>query len=73
MTELYEKLNEILEVDGVTPDSVLRDFETWDSLSALSILAMADAKYGVPMTAADLRNIKTARELEAYLSAHRTK
>ena len=73
MTDLYKKLAEIFEVDTVVPESVLRDFETWDSLSALSILAMADATYGVSMTAADLKQILTAGALEAYLSPRRTK
>jgi acyl carrier protein len=73
MTELYEKLAEILEVETVAPESVLRDFETWDSLSALSILALADATYGVPMTAAELKQIRTAGELAGFLKAKRTK
>ena len=73
MDELYTKLADILETDEVKPDSVLRDFDSWDSLAVLSILAMADASFGVSMTAADIKPIATAGELAAYITAKRTK
>ena len=40
MDEFYTNLVDIFEVDEVNPDSVLRDFENWDFLTVLSILAM---------------------------------
>ena len=39
MDEFYTNLVDIFEVDEVNPDSVLRDFENWDSLTVLSVLA----------------------------------
>jgi acyl carrier protein len=65
MDDIYARLAEILEADRITADDVLAEFEYWDSLTVLSILAMLDAAYGVNLTAADVRKMKTARELAA--------
>lgn len=73
MKEFYEKLADIFEVDDVKPESILRDFEVWDSLTILSIVAMADSSYGVSMTAADLKPFTTAGELADYIAEKRTK
>ena len=67
------KLAEILEVEQVQPGDVLRQFENWDSLTALSILATLDASYGVNLTAGELREIKTAGELMAVVDGRRHK
>jgi len=73
MQELYSKLAAILEVDEVKPQDVLRDFETWDSLSALSVIAMSNATFGVTLSGDELRQIKTAGELAAWVQTRRTK
>jgi acyl carrier protein len=65
MHDIYTKLAEILEAETVTANDVLADFEYWDSLTVLSILAMLDSAYGVNLTAADIRKMKTAGELAA--------
>jgi acyl carrier protein len=68
MQELYTKLADILEVDEVKPQDVLRDFEAWDSLSALSVIATANASFGVTLSGDELRQIKTAGELANRLA-----
>jgi acyl carrier protein len=65
MHNIYHQLAEILEADQVTPEDVLNEFDYWDSLTVLSILAMFDANYGVNLTAADVRAMQTAGELVA--------
>ena len=67
MTPFLEKLASILEVDSIGPDSRLVDIETWDSVSALSVLALVDADYGITLTADALLRNATAGELEAYI------
>ncbi|MCX7018454.1 MAG: acyl carrier protein [Candidatus Sumerlaeota bacterium] len=67
MEEFYGKLAEILEVDQVNGNDVLEEFSEWDSLSALSVIAMIDAQYGVNLTATDLRGIDTAQNLFALV------
>jgi acyl carrier protein len=73
MENFYVKLAEILEVDEVKPDGILQDFENWDSLTELSVLAMMDANYGINLTTGDLRQIKTATELAAAVESRRRK
>ncbi len=63
MNELCSKLAEILDVEEVEETDVLIDFLEWDSLSALSVIAMLDADYGVNVTAMELQNVKTVAEL----------
>lgn len=54
MEELVEKLVEILEVDELDGTKKFIDFEEWDSLSSLSVIAMLDADYRISMTNKEL-------------------
>lgn len=49
MEELKNKLAEILEVEDLDLSKKFEDYEEWDSLSVLSILAMLDADYNIAM------------------------
>ena len=49
MEELLEKLAEILEVDSVDVNKKFTDYEEWDSLCGLSVIAMLDSDYGMTM------------------------
>ena len=46
--EKIEIIADILEVEPeeVQEDMVLEDFETWDSVAVLSVIAMMDEKFG---------------------------
>jgi len=63
MERFYEKLAEVMDVDAVKESDVLAEFPEWDSLTALSVIAMIGAEYGVDLVAADLKNAGTARAL----------
>jgi acyl carrier protein len=73
MEEFLQSLAEILEVDAVQGSSVLQDFAEWDSLSALSVISMLDAGYGVQLTANDLKNLDTAQGLYDLVLERRRK
>ena len=49
----------ILEVESVDLNDELKSFEFWDSLSILSIIALASETYKVEITADDVNNAKT--------------
>lgn len=68
-TEFYLRLAEILDVEEVTAESVLKDFDEWDSLSVLSVLAMADSKYGAAIRAEEIRSVVTAADLAGLVEA----
>jgi len=61
--DFYRALTEILDVDAVKAEDILRDFSEWDSLTVLSVLAMADSNYGVTITPEDIRSVVTAGDL----------
>ena len=46
---------------------VLADSPLWDSLTVLSLIAKLGSTYGVSLTAADLRETRTAGDLEAMV------
>ena len=48
--QLLDKLAEILEVDQVSLSDELESFDEWDSLTALSIIALADSNYNKKLT-----------------------
>lgn len=71
MDRFYERLAEVLEEDKVGPDDVLASFEQWDSLTALSVVAMIDEHYSVNISAEDLAGTRTAGALEALVASKR--
>jgi len=46
---------------------ILKDFEEWDSLSILSIIAMVDSDYGFIIFAKDIMKLKTVKDLLSYI------
>ena len=40
----------------ITADTVFRDLEEWDSLTALSLIAMTDDEYSVKLTGDDIKS-----------------
>ena len=53
------RLAEILDVTEVRAEEVLRDFEEWDSVTVLSVMAMIDSAYGDALSAEDLAHLVT--------------
>jgi acyl carrier protein len=68
-TAFYEQMAQILDTGEVKPGNVLKDFETWDSLAILSVMAMADSKFGVILKADEMRSAVTVGDLEKLVEA----
>ncbi|GDY17053.1 hypothetical protein LBMAG55_03760 [Verrucomicrobiota bacterium] len=59
------------EVDALAPaglDTVLASLPQWDSLAILLVLTHAEQAYHRPLTGAQVRACRTARDLVALLS-----
>lgn len=67
--KFYEQLAKILDTEEVKPQDVLKDFEAWDSLAILSVLAMADSTYGASIKAEEIRSVTTAADLANLVEA----
>lgn len=55
MEELRKQLAELLEVDELDLTKKFTDYDEFDSLAVLTILAMLDSDYNKSMKAAELR------------------
>jgi acyl carrier protein len=59
----FENAVEGIEPNTLTPDVEFTSLPEWDSLAALSVLAMADAEYETEITGNELRQCKTLQDL----------
>ncbi len=59
-----ELLADILDVDaeGLTPETRLVDMSEWDSIAALSFIAMMDEEFGKEFKGADVKKIVTVQD-----------
>ena len=67
METIYKQLAELLEVDVVSDEQILEDFESWDSLTVLSIIALASENYNLVLRADEIREFKTVGNLVSKL------
>ncbi|WP_417903890.1 hypothetical protein ACD571_06485 [Campylobacter sp. LH-2024] len=63
--EMFSALEEILMLDeGVLKeDSILADFEDWDSLAFLSLMTLFDTKLQMNITSDQIANLKTVSDV----------
>jgi acyl carrier protein len=63
--ELFEQLEDILELapGTVTLSDTFRDYENWDSMANLSVIAMLDDSFGVHFASQDFKNLITVGDL----------
>ena len=62
MEELIEKLADILEVDELDIDKKFTDYDEWDSLAGLSLIAMLDSDYDMTMRNKEILAFNSIRE-----------
>jgi acyl carrier protein len=67
--ELLNKIAEILDVDHVNMNDSLKDFEEWDSLTGLSIIAMSYTDYNKKLTNEILNDLQTVEDLANFILA----
>ena len=68
-----DELANILDVADIKDSDVLIDFESWDSLSVLSVIAMADSKFGFTLALPDIKSVETVCDLWKIFEQKRTK
>lgn len=64
--EFIEKFAECFDdtdVSVFTPDTKFRELDEWSSMTVLSVIAMIDDEYGVPMMGHDIRECETIQDL----------
>ena len=63
MNNFKNQITGLLEVDEVSLDDDLHQFDAWDSLTVLSIIALCDSAYGIKITANDLSKTIKLKDL----------
>ena len=63
--KIIEQLKDILEIENIEVklEDNFRDYENWDSMAALSVIAMIDDEFGVVINGEDFRNLNTVGDL----------
>jgi acyl carrier protein len=72
MESFLEKLATLFEdtdVALITPDVEFKQLDEWDSLIALSLIALTDEEYQVRLTGDDIRSSKTVSDLFEKIKA----
>tara|TARA_B100001094_G_C18179994_1_gene800323 strand:- start:2166 stop:2396 length:231 start_codon:yes stop_codon:yes gene_type:complete len=65
--EILEKLAEILEEDSISLTQELESFDEWDSLTTLSLIAMADSDYNISLTIQIVEQFVTVEDVLEYI------
>jgi acyl carrier protein len=69
MDEFLEQMADIFEVDAVQLDDRVVDFDVWDSLTQLTIIALADENYGVTISAKEIRESETIAGIKKLIES----
>ena len=65
----FESAIEAIPPGSLNPDTEFTALEAWDSLAALSVLAMVDAEYDTEVSGNELRKCKTLRDLHGVIAS----
>ena len=67
----FENALEGITAGSLEPKLEFRNLQQWDSLAALSVMAMVNAEYDVELAAEELKNSKTIEDLFQIVAAKR--
>ncbi len=59
MKELISKIEEILEVENIDITMKFEDFDEWDSLAGISVIAMLSSDYNISITTKELKEFNS--------------
>lgn len=75
MEQFKQKFAEALEkeISEVAMDDEFRNYEEWNSLAVLSIIAMIKQNYDITIPRKEFDELKSVSDLFEYIQAHRQK
>lgn len=62
MEELIQKLSELLEVEDLDINKKFTDYDEWDSLAGLSLIALLDSDYNMTMKTKEILSFNSIKE-----------
>lgn len=60
---------ETTDISTITPETEFKQLEEWDSMLALSLIAMVDDEYSLKLTGDDIRSSNTIEDLYSKIKA----
>ena len=70
MEQFIEELIEVFERDDIDPDDEFRDYEEWDSMAYLSLIAMIDDNYDFVIPGEEFANLNKIVDIYNYINNH---
>ena len=70
MDKFIESMSEVFERDDIGPDDVFRDYEEWDSMAYLSLIAMIDDNYDIVIPGEEFSNLNKIIDIYNYINNH---
>lgn len=69
--KFLEQFKEVLEIENreIGLDDAFREFEEWDSLALLSVIAMIDDEYEVIIKGNQFKELQTLNQVIAYINS----
>lgn len=71
MDKFIAELCEIFEISELPLDARFEDLPEWDSLNALSVIALLDSSYGIQIDGAGLQKFGSINEFVQYVFTSR--
>ncbi len=70
MEQFIEELIDVFERDDIDPDDEFRDYEEWDSLAYLSVIAMIDEEYDIVIPGEEFAKLIKIIDIYNYINNH---
>jgi acyl carrier protein len=70
MEQFIEELIEVFERDNIGPDDEFRDYEEWDSMAYLSIIAMIDENYDIVIPGEEFTKLDKVIDIYNYINGN---
>ena len=68
MDQFLEKFMEVLDREGANPDDEFREYEEWDSLAYLSLIAMIDEEYDLVISGEEFKKFNKISDIYGYIT-----
>lgn len=70
MDKFLKSLSEVFEREGIKPNDEFRDYEEWDSMAYLSVIAMIDDNYDIVIPGEEFANLNKIIDVYNYINNH---
>lgn len=69
--ERFVEAVEIEDASSLSENTLFRELDEWNSLAALSLIAMLDEEYGIQIETPQFSQLKTIGDIFNYINIHK--